>query len=520
MPEQPSQPGRRGPLPDVGRERYSRRLSQFAETGPIARIVDAVAQVTGETDLESVLERIVGTACSLVGARYGALGILDTSGELHGLVFHGVDADSCPIEEHPHGKGLLRLLIDDPRPIRMARMSEHPASFGLPGGHRPMESFLGVPIQGRGRVFGNLYLTEKIDADEFSEEDLKITRSLAAAASIAIDNAQLFEASAARERWLRTAADAVALVENEGWTPDIWHQVAGRVATGLHSDHLAFRAAKQDSTRVLTDAELCGIGFDPVHDTGLLLVIDAGGERLCAFELAWRDGKNTIRDPIVEQALSLAERVAGAWLLLRRRAQLEHLAVLEDRDRIARDLHDLVIQRLFATGLSVQSLHGQLPPEVQPRIDRVVDDLDETIKQIRRTIFELRTGPVALTLPAAATRLVHDSAPAMGHTASVTVTGDLAKVTDQLAAEVLAVLRECLANVARHAQATQTAVAIDIEPERLSVTVHDNGIGFSDPPRRSGLANLSERATERDGVFWVEGPPDGGTIVNWSVPLH
>lgn len=516
MPEPPSQPGTHAAAP----QHDARGLSEFTEAGPIARIVDAVAQVTSETDLESVLKRIVGTACSLVGARYGALGVLDSTGGLHGLVFEGVDTTRCPIKEHPHGKGLLRLLIDDPRPIRIARMSDHPASVGLPAGHRPMESFLGVPIQGRGRVFGNLYLTEKIDADEFSDDDLRITRSLAAAAAIAIDNAQLFAASAARERWLRTAGDAVSLVESEGWTPDIWPQLARRVATGVRADHLAMRDELDESTRLLTDTELTGIGFDPCHDTGLLLVIDAGGERLCAFELAWKEGKNTVRDPIVTQALSLAERVAGAWLLLRRRAELEQLAVLEDRDRIARDLHDVVIQRLFATGLSVQSILGQLPPQLRPRIDRVVDDLDETIKQIRRTIFELRTGPVALTLPAAAIQLAHDSAPAMGHTATLTVTGDLSKITDQIAAEVLAVLRECLANVARHARATTTSVAIDIQSDAVEVTVRDDGIGFRDPPRRSGLANLAERAVERDGDFWVGSPPDGGTLVSWSVPLR
>lgn len=520
--QHPRNPGRAG-LPDGGGEQLSRRLSQFPEASPIALVLDAVAQVTGEIELESVLHTIVGTGCKLVGARYGAVGILDTAGELHGMVFHGVDAANCPMPRGPHGDGLLRLLIDDPRPLRVAKMSEHPASVGLPDGHWPMESFVGVPVQGRGRIFGTLYLTEKIEADEFSEEDLAITRSLAAAAAIAIDNAQLFAASAARERWLRTAAEAVSMIDAEGWMPDAWQRLATLVAHGVRADHHALREAPSEVTRLLTEQELRAVGCDPVHDLGLLLVIDAGGKRLCAFELAWHAGRDRIRDPIVEQGNSLAERVAGAWLLRRRRGELEQLAVLEDRDRIARDLHDLVIQRLFATGLSVQSTLGSLPAGARARIDRVVDDLDETIKQIRRTIFELQTGPVALTLPAAADQLVHDSSAAMGHSASIEITGELSRIDDDLASDILAVLRECFANVARHARASATAAHLDITHDRLRITVQDNGIGLhdggSESGRRSGLANLEGRAAARGGTLEVAAVESGGTRVTWAVPL-
>lgn len=486
---------------------------------PIRRVLDAVAQVTGELELESVLDNIVRTACELVGARYGALGIVDTAGELHGLIFHGVDASQCPIRETPHGRGILRLLIDDPRPIRMAKMTDHPVSVGMPAAHRHMESFLGVPVQGRGKVFGNLYLTEKTGANEFSDEDLAITQSLAAAASIAIDNAQLFQAATARERWLQAGVDAVDIIEKEGWTPDVWQRLSQHLRSVVGADLVRLRDAPDESTRLLTDDELRAWGLIPARDTGLLLVIEAGGERLCAMELAWRGGKDTVRDPIVEQGRSLADRVAGAWLLGRRRAELERLAVLEDRDRIARDLHDVVIQRLFATGLSVQATLGSLPAAAQPRINRVVDDLDETIKQIRRTIFELQTGPVALTLPAQLNELANDSATAMGHTAQIKLHGDISCLSDELAADILTVLRECFANVARHAHADVTTARIGVDASGVRITVQDNGVGIDQTlSRRSGLANIRDRAVARGGSCKVEPRPEGGTRVDWQAP--
>ncbi|MBC9956645.1 GAF domain-containing sensor histidine kinase [Yimella sp. cx-51] len=489
---------------------------------PISRVLQAVAQVTGELELEAVLDNIVHTACELVGARFGALGVVDTAGELHGLIFHGVDASVCPIRETPHGRGILRLLVDDPRPIRMAKMSNHPSSVGLPAAHQHMESFLGVPIQGRGKVFGNLYLTEKLDADEFSDQDLAITQSLAAAAAIAIDNAQLFAAAEARQRWLQAGVDAVALINSEGWTPDLWQQIASLVGERVAADHTVFvdGTSGDDQVRLMTDAELIAAGLNPARDTGLLLVIDAGGERLCTVQLGWRQGKDTVRDPIVDQGRSLAERVAGAWLLRLRRTEQEQLAVLEDRDRIARDLHDQVIQRLFATGLTVQATLSSLPLAARPRFDRVVDDLDETIKQIRRTIFELQTGPVALTLPAQISQLAHDSSAAMGHTPQIDLHGELSQVSDELATEVLVVLRECFANVARHSGASSSSARIDIDTDELRIVVQDDGIGLGEATRRSGLLNISERAQRHGGAASASSPGSGGTQVLWKVPLR
>ena len=187
--------------------------------------------------------------------------------------------------------------------------------------------------------------------------------------------------------------------------------------------------------------------------------------------------------------------------------------MLEDRDRIARDLHDLVIQRLFATGLSVQATLGSLPAAAQPRINRVVDDLDETIKQIRRTIFELQTGPVALTLPAQLNALANDSATAMGHTAQIELHGDISCLSDELAADILTVLRECFANVARHAHADVTTARIGVDASGVRITVQDNGVGIDQTvSRRSGLANI------RGGSCKVEPRPEGGTRVDWQAP--
>lgn len=361
-------------------------------------LLGAVIDVESDLELEPTLRRVVTAACALTGARYGALGVLDVSGKsLAQFVHVGVDDETAARIGHPpDGAGLLGLLILDPRPLRLAEIADHPDSVGFPPGHPPMHSFLGVPLRIRGEVFGNLYLTEKIGAPEFSRDDEAVVVALASAVSSAIDNARLH-------------------------------------------------------------------------------------------------------------------------------ARLAELAVSDDRERIARDLHDTVIQRLFATGLSLQSVVSLAPDrELRARLEEAVADLDDTIRQVRTAIFALEPPPAARTgLRTRILALCAESARALGFEPAVRFSGPIdAVVGEDVAPGLLATLREALANVARHAGATSAEVEVRVD-DHLHLLVADDGVGVGPGDHRggNGLPNMATRAELLGGSFTLRARPGGGTELAWRVPL-
>jgi len=359
-------------------------------------LLDAVVTMAADITLDGVLSRIVEIASRLVDARYAALGVLN-SGEgdrLQTFIYHGIGPESAAqIGELPRGHGLLGLIIDQPEPLRLHDIAEHPASYGFPPHHPPMHSFLGVPVRIRGQVFGNLYLTEKNDGSDFNPEDEEIVVALAAAAGVMIENAR----------------------------------------------------ARDDQQR---------------------------------------------------------------------------LALLEDRDRIGRDLHDLIIQRLFAVGLSIQS-SARLPDrdEVAERLDRAVSDIDATIKDIRRTIFALGSRSASSDIQAEVTRVVERAAATMEVRPRLSLEGPVRTlISPDLAPDVLAVLSEALANVGRHASATSVQVRLRAG-EDIVLTVTDDGRGIPETGlHESGLANMKWRAEKRGGTLTIESAPGAGTTVRWAVP--
>jgi signal transduction histidine kinase len=375
------------------------RLSGYAGPKALRHLLDAVMSVSADLDLASVLRRIVAAAVDLVDARFGALGVLDeTKTELAEFLTVGFDDDTYQaIGDLPHGRGILGLLILDPKPLRLPDLREHPDSYGFPPNHPPMQSFLGVPIRIRNEVFGNLYLTDKTSAEVFSDVDEELVVALAGAAAVAIENARLH-------------------------------------------------------TRV------------------------------------------------------------------------SELALLEDRERIARDLHDTVIQRLFATGLSLQGAYRLTKrPEVADRIQSAVDDLDDTVKHIRTVIFGLEAGKTpGEGLRTRVMSLVREANGALGFAPGTTFGGPVDTVVEEaVAVELLATLREALSNVARHAGAGRVELAVEVEPEGTVVLrVSDNGRGIDDGARRGhGLANMAERAERLGGRCSVGAADGGGTLVEWRVPL-
>jgi signal transduction histidine kinase len=507
-------------------------------------LLDAVVGIGTDLDLNSTLQRIVEAACALADARYGALGVLAPDrNSLSDFVTHGIDpAAHARIGDLPHGRGVLGLLITEPKPVRLPDITKHPNSFGFPAHHPPMHSFLGVPVRTRDQIFGNLYLAEKRTAEQFTDDDEELVVALAAAAGVAIDNARLYELAQRRQRWLAAAAEITSVL----------------LGTVRRTEALRLIARR---AREVADAELVLVLlFEPDSDRYRIEVVEGGdsglaGKVLPAFDDSYRLVEN-LRDaaewpgtipegpalvaPLrssphgvlivsgpasTDDDAALLSTFAGqaALALERARAQEERelLAVLEDRERIARDLHDVVIQRLFATGMQLQgAMAPGVKPEVVARINTAVDDLDATIKDIRRSIFELR-APVGATLRTELRDTCDAALDTLGFRPTLETSGPVeSAVPDDIVPELIAVLREALSNVARHAQARSVRVSVRIADRQVVLLVEDDGVGTDPGLARGGLVNMGERAGDLGGEFEIGPRADGpGTLLLWRVPL-
>jgi signal transduction histidine kinase len=532
-------------------------------------LLDAVVSLAADLDLDSVLERIVRVACQLAGAQYGALGVLGSGSDrrLRAFVTHGLTPEQrAAIGELPRGHGILGLIIDSPEPLRLDRLGEHAQSYGFPPDHPPMNTFLGVPIRIRDQVFGNLYLTEKQSGGGFTSDDEEIVVALAAAAGVVIENARLYEESARRQRWLEAAAEITAALLGEvrrdkalGLVADRAREVSGAdvaavllrqeggnlvtevtsgpLIEGLRGVHAAVDGAEArevlegGQTVVLAspgpDAPVTALGLtadDGWPELGNLILLPLRGAASSAGLLlvGWQTARSEeFRTTEVTRLESFAEQAALALQVAQAREDRGRLAVFEDRDRIGRDLHDLVIQRLFAVGLTLENAARlTVRPEVQSRITGAVDDIDATIKDIRRTIFELSSAPDAGDLRAELGEAVAVMAPALGFTPQLRTDGPVdTLVTAALRPHLLAAVRETLSNVARHAQAAHAEVHHEVGGD-VVLTVRDDGVGMPEGGRRSGLRNLADRAAALGGTFEVRPGNPGGTVAVWRVPAR
>jgi signal transduction histidine kinase len=533
-------------------------------------LLEAVIAISSGLDLESTLRRIVETAVGLVDATYGALGVIGDDKRLAEFIPLGVSEEEIArIHRWPEGRGLLGLLIEDPRPLRLADISAHPASAGFPEGHPPMRGFLGVPVRVRDEVFGNLYLTDKRDGGEFTEDDEAVLVALGAAAGVAVENARLYDAARRQQRWILASAEVTTKLLSGAEPSEVLADITRQVRE-LSAADLAVLALPDEEGRRLTITHAEGDGAA----AALGLVLPAGqslsgrvlstGEPLTSTDFAADERASTAArgamsqiGPAVVFPLGAPGNVRGVLTIGRRhgavpfpqaeadvvatfaaqagvtlelaasRADAELLLVYEDRDRIARDLHDLVIQRLYATGMS---LEGTLPmvarPEVAGRISNAVDAMDETIKDIRATIFRLQARGDAdePDLRTDIVALVEEMTPMLGFVPSLRLGAGLgAEVSQEVAEQALAALREALSNAARHSGASQVEVTVDVDPDGiLAVQVTDNGIGLPPEGRRSGLGNLARRADKLGGEMRL-GPADPGaarpgTRLEWRAP--
>lgn len=502
-------------------------------------MLNAIGAVGAGLELEGTLNRIVRTAVELVDARYGALGVVGPDGQELMTEFVYVGADEC---------GKLGVLIENPHPLGEAA-------------DLPAASTLGEPIRVRGEIFGNLYLTEKRGRSaEFTEEDAVVLRGLAAAASVAVENARLFEESVLREQFMAASrevnahllgggssedalamiaaraqelskADCTLLLLSDGVPPA---QVVIRAAAGEHAADLVgltvsatdplvarmfdLRGAEMiDDLSALVPAEWHTAEYGPA----VVVPLRAGNEVSGVLVAMRNQGGQRFVSEHVPLLASFADQASLALELAAKHRAQRQLDVLEDRDRIAGDLHDHVIQRLFATGMSLQGTVRRITDaNVRRRVSRAVEQLDETVREIRTSIFDLHTSGTsgADSLRRRMLDIVEELSTDVVHP-HVRISGAVDTVVPEwVATHATAVLREAVSNAIRHSHAASIVVTVEAGPD-LIIDVVDDGVGMPPSVARSGLLNVESRAAKCGGNAVVAPGPEGGTRLTWRVPL-
>jgi signal transduction histidine kinase len=575
--------GDTGPVPSTEATRIGAALSQARLTELLGEVqqrvedivettrsrmnalLESVLAVSSGLELDATLRQIVQAAMDLVDARYGALGVLGgADGELAEFIYIGIDDDTRTlIGDLPTGHGVLGVVIEEGKPLRLDDLSQHPASIGFPPHHPPMRAFLGVPVRARGEVFGRLYLTEKANGQAFTEDDEAVVQALAGAAGIAVDNARLYEDAQRRQRWLEASAEVTAELLGAGDPTEVLRLIAGRTLELSNADYAMivlpddYEAEPEDIT-TLTVAVSAGLesesitgrtipvrgstsgsvfvdhvpravpslafdaaaGLDVAFGPALVLPLGSG-DRMQGVLLAVRTPDSAaFGEQELQVVSSFADQASLAVERARSQAERGELELLADRDRIARDLHDHVIQRLFAIGLSLQGTRKRAKtPGVSERIADHIDQLHEVIQDIRTAIFDLQVsevgaGQVRSRLQQVISELT-DDAPLR---TTVRMSGPLDTLPTGVAEHVEAVVSEAISNAVRHADAHELMVTISVD-DQVVVEVCDDGVGIPDTVARSGLHNLGQRATAAGGSCTIGPNAGGGTRLVWTAPL-
>lgn len=507
-------------------------------------LLDAVVAMSSDLDTHSVLRHIVESACRLTDAEYGALGVLRADRQLSDFVTHGLDQEAVRrIGDPPTGKGILALTLQGP--LRLDDLGSHPESVGFPEHHPPMRTLLGVPIRIRGATFGNLYVAEKGGGRPFSHRDELLLEAVATVAGVVIENSHAFRLSERRRRWLEMYGELSELLLPPITLPQAFHRIAAAIYRASSAETVAVAQIPVDGPPRLaatagTELDLTREEID-VFVEASRLVVSSGDPRtvplrgtMLAIVVPLRAHltapgvivgiyPQSLRADETEEREMLSTFAEQAGLALDRAQALEdraEMAVVSDRDRIARDLHDVVIQRLFAAALYMQTTKSlATEPALVERLDQSVKDLDQTIRDIRATIFELQARPQA-SLRNEVRDLVRDYVPVLGFTPSVELVGPVdTPVEAKLQQQLVAVLREGLSNVARHAGATSAAIDVQVTDTHLRVRVTDDGRGLGEQRKDGGLGHARRKAELLGGSvdLWSNDP--NGVVLVWQVPL-
>jgi signal transduction histidine kinase len=547
-------------LDDLLEQLIARANEVLGTQGRLRGLLRATQAVSSGLDLASLLQRIVDEARQLVGSQYAALGVIGSDGRLVEFVHTGMPPDMVTAIGHlPEGRGLLGQLIHDPRPLRLRHLADHESSVGFPPGHPPMNSFLGAPVRIRGQVFGNLYLTEKLNGDEFSPEDEDLVLALASAAAAAVDNARLFDAVSRREHWLHASRALTNTLLDVSDRDEALRLVSEAVLTTAEADFAAVVVPDDRGRLIVTAAagieaeSVVGAEMPPESATGRSLrdrapvVLENVREHeelggpiralglgpLAVVPLAARDqvlgvlaigrfpGRSAVSTQEIELAGDFATQAALVLLVAAGQASAQALEMSDERARIARDLHDHAIQGIFAVGLGLNALADRSSDADSEQLSELVQQLDDAISAIRRSIFALRPGgsTTGADLRSRLEQVMRDQSAALGFAVRLSVEGPVGSaVPPAVQDDLLAVVREALSNVTRHARAHRVDVIVAVGAD-VVVQVDDDGVGVGTPARSSGIANMRTRAERHGGSFEIADRPGGGTSVRWTVSL-
>jgi signal transduction histidine kinase len=538
----------------------------LAARDQMEQLLRVIVEIGADLDLEATLHRIIVAARELTSAPYGALAVRDPEGDLLSFVHEGIDVDTVQRIGHlPVGKGVLSVSVLDTPAVRMDDLTTHPAAVGFPEHHPPMRAFLAVPITIRGTVFGNLYLTHDEPGRVFSESDEVAARALAFAAAVAIDNAQLFERERSSVKWMEAsreittallstaephrrplqliaeraraltdAEQAIVLVPVDADLPvDEVDTLVVSAAVGLYASEVIGRRVPVDNstsgavfrsgTPLITESLAYPIqAFTDVGQRpAIVMPLRTHDEVAGVIAIARGADQPPFDDSYLDLVSDFAIHAAIALALASGREHARQLTILAERERIAHDLHDHVIQRIFAAGMDLQgTLARARSPEVADRLTRTLDDLQTIIEEIRTTIFQLKSplgsdGGFRHRIQ----RVVADLTGSRDIVTTVRMHGPMTAVGDELAEHAEAVTAEAVSNALRHSGASRITVEISVA-DMFILDIIDNGCGIPvDNPRNSGLANMKYRAEQLGGTCEITSPPEGGTRVHWIAPL-
>jgi len=529
---------------------------------PPGLLLDAIVSLNSQLDLPHVLDRFLLAATELTGAHYGAINIVDADGASVDFHYTGVaDGVWARIGRAPNHLATLAKIPSEGT-IVIEELSNHPAFAGFPPGHPPMGTFLGTALTVRGEVFGYLYLADKMGG--FSPQDEAAVLALAAGASVAIDNAQLFERAVRREKWLEASQQiTTALLTNPG-DEEAFSRIVEATMSLASATHAALVLPGVGDTWVMEFTagpramELLGLvlpesGFaitairsgegtvatappggtilEPVRGFGPTLYAPLrASEHTVGLLMLWREPGQR---PFDEDDLATAQRFANQAALALTLAELSHVrnvtAMLEDRERLADDLHDFVSQELFATAMQIEAISADVDAAASERLMRTLDHVKRAQHEVRGVMSTLAGHKTSEPFGARINReivMAHDS---LGFAPTVQLDRDAvdAAVTSDptLADDAVAVVRELLSNVARHAHASAVHVDIGASDGRFNVVISDNGIGPAGARNRhSGTSNLAGRAMRRNGTFTLDplapSADHPGTRAEWNVEVR
>jgi signal transduction histidine kinase len=528
-------------------------------------LLEAGLALASELSLPMVLQRIVDLAAEVTDARYGALGVIGAGGDLVDFITTGISArQRRAIGALPHGRGLLGLLIREPVIVRVAEIRKHPGSVGFPPNHPPMTSFLGAPVQAIGRIYGNIYLADKRSAAEFSEDDERSLLILASQAGVAIANASLYQESLQRERWLDAlrqisgqilegvdsdvlltsiaeharelaGADAASVLSATA-SPGNLQVVAAVGAHALRVRNQSVPAQKSISGKVIEtgkvlhthDASTHARGYQPLIRMGhvgpaIFVPLRVRGRATGALMVANLKGGRVFGEATIRMVETFADQASVAIEYSRAQEDVKRVGLMEERERIARELHDGIIQSLFAVGMRLQgaALLAR-SPETTGRIEGAVDELDRVIRDLRNYIFGLRPGILAdRQLDQALRELGDDLQKRSGSRVEVEVDPALAASLSSRSHQIVQLTREALSNVARHAAASQSVVRLAREGKNAVLTIEDDGVGFDvgGGSAGNGLRNMRERVEAMGGAMLVTSAAKKGTTLRMNFPI-